>query len=89
MKIALIIIAYIILGICTGLAFMIIEYKTNFKRYTAEEYYIYEVQDKEIIYFIICLFWPVVMFGMGIYLGITYSVKSLTHLMAYILKWRF
>lgn len=88
MKIALIIIPYIILGLCAGLAFMVIEYVTECKRYTVEEYYIYEVQDREIIYFAICLFWPLTIFGMGIYWGITYSVKLLTHLMAYILTWR-
>lgn len=87
MKIALIIIAYLILGLCSTLGFMIFEYKTAYSRYTPEEFYEYEVEGEEIIYVSICLFWPITIFLIGIiYWGIPCLVKLLVHIMAYILN---
>lgn len=84
MKIALIIIAYLILGLCSALAFMVFEYKTNYSHCTPEEFYGYEVEDVEVLYILICLFWPLADIGILLNYGTKYLVKSSIYILKYI-----
>lgn len=88
MKIALIIIAYLILGYLSVLGFLIFEYIIDHKRYyTLEEFYRYEVDDEYImLYLVLCIFWPIADFCLIIYFGSKYLIQSSIHVLKYILE---
>lgn len=84
MKIALIVIVYVILGCLSTLGAMICEYKLDYSEYTPEAYYKNEIEDEEWIYVMICVFWPLAIVGMFLYFGCKYLIRSLVYVLNYI-----
>lgn len=84
MKIALIVIVYVILGCLSTLGYIIFEYKLEYSEYTPKTYYENEIEDMELVYAMICVFWPLAIVGMFLYFGCKYLIRSLVYVLNYI-----